>query len=96
MSEYSSVVVPAYNEEVTLVRVIHKLLVVPHLLEIVIVNDCSNNSTGDIAEELARRRITTKRRGPPHPCGQHRNSAAHTPKKCPGSGAPANDSSTDW
>jgi len=54
MSECLSVVVPAYNEEVTLVPVIHKLLAVPHLLEIVIVDDCSNDRTGDMAEELSR------------------------------------------
>jgi glycosyltransferase involved in cell wall biosynthesis len=54
MTECLSVVVPAYNEEATLVPVIQKLLAVPNLLEIVIVDDCSKDHTGDIAEELAR------------------------------------------
>lgn len=54
MSECLSVVVPVYNEEATLLPVIHKLLGVPHLLEIVIVNDCSDDRSGDIAEELVR------------------------------------------
>jgi glycosyltransferase involved in cell wall biosynthesis len=54
MTECLSVVVPAYNEEVTLVHVIQELLAIPHLLEIVIVDDCSKDRTGEIAEELAR------------------------------------------
>jgi glycosyltransferase involved in cell wall biosynthesis len=48
-----SVVVPAYNEENTLARVVEKLLAVPHLLEVVIVNDCSTDRTLDIAQQLA-------------------------------------------
>jgi len=31
-----------------------RLLAVPHLLEVVIVNDCSTDCTGTMAEELAR------------------------------------------
>lgn len=54
MSDCLSIVVPAYNEAVTLVLVIQKLLTVPHLLEIVIVDDCSTDKTGDTALELAR------------------------------------------
>jgi glycosyltransferase involved in cell wall biosynthesis len=54
MTDCLSVVVPAYNEEDTLVIMIQKLLAVPHLLEIVIVDDCSNDRTGEIAEEFAR------------------------------------------
>jgi glycosyltransferase involved in cell wall biosynthesis len=44
---------PAYNEEATLRFVVEKVLRIPHLLEIVIVNDCSRDQTGKIAEELA-------------------------------------------
>ena len=54
MSECLSIVMPAYNEEATLESVVEKVLTVPHLLEVVIVNDCSSDSTGKIAEELAR------------------------------------------
>jgi glycosyltransferase involved in cell wall biosynthesis len=54
MTECLSVVVPAYNEEATLVPVIQKLLAIPNLLEIVIVDDCSKDKTGEIAEGLAR------------------------------------------
>jgi glycosyltransferase involved in cell wall biosynthesis len=47
-----SVVVPAYNEEDTLAKVIEQLLLVPHLHEIIIVDDCSSDRTFDIAESL--------------------------------------------
>lgn len=53
MSACLSVVIPAYNEEATLVAVVQRILAVPHLLEAVIVNDCSTDRTGDMAEELA-------------------------------------------
>lgn len=48
-----SVVVPVYNEEQTLSMVIGKLLPIPHLLEIVIVDDCSTDRTAEIAQKLA-------------------------------------------
>jgi glycosyltransferase involved in cell wall biosynthesis len=48
-----SVVVPAYNEEATLASVVEKLLAVPHLLEVVIVDDCSNDRTHEVAQALA-------------------------------------------
>jgi glycosyltransferase involved in cell wall biosynthesis len=51
--ECLSVVVPAYNEEATLVAVIQRVLSIPHLVEVVIVDDGSSDRTGDIAEELA-------------------------------------------
>lgn len=49
-----SVVVPAYNEESTLATVVRRLLLVPDLLEVIIVDDCSNDKTAAIAEELSR------------------------------------------
>lgn len=48
-----SVVVPVYNEEATLGEVVSKVLRVPHLLEIIIVDDCSTDGTADIARALA-------------------------------------------
>jgi glycosyltransferase involved in cell wall biosynthesis len=48
-----SVVVPAYNEEKTLAAVTERLLLVPHLHEIVIVDDCSTDHTPAITRRLA-------------------------------------------
>ncbi|MBV8436181.1 MAG: glycosyltransferase family 2 protein [Silvibacterium sp.] len=55
-SQYSvqlSIVVPAYNEESTLRTVVQKLLRVPHLHEIIIVDDCSKDRTHEIATLLS-------------------------------------------
>ena len=48
-----SVVVPAYNEETTLAHVVGKLLMLPHLLEVIVVDDCSTDSTPEVARRLA-------------------------------------------
>jgi glycosyltransferase involved in cell wall biosynthesis len=48
-----SVVVPAYNEEATLFEVVARLLAVQQAGEIVIVDDCSTDRTGAIANQLA-------------------------------------------
>jgi glycosyltransferase involved in cell wall biosynthesis len=48
-----SIVVPAFNEEATLARVVEKLIHVPYLFEIVIVDDCSTDKTLEIARQLA-------------------------------------------
>jgi glycosyltransferase involved in cell wall biosynthesis len=48
-----SVVVPAYNEEATLATIIKKVATIPNLLEIIIVDDCSNDRTEEIGRRLA-------------------------------------------
>jgi glycosyltransferase involved in cell wall biosynthesis len=53
MSKPLSVVVPAYNEESTLEEIIQRLLVLPEVLEVIIVNDCSRDDTAAIADRLA-------------------------------------------
>jgi glycosyltransferase involved in cell wall biosynthesis len=50
---YLSVVVPAYNEEATLATVVGKLLALPQLLEVIIVDDHSRDRTHEIALGLA-------------------------------------------
>lgn len=54
MSDCLSIVIPAYNEENTLVAVTQSVLGVPGVLEVVIVDDCSTDRTGEVACELAR------------------------------------------
>jgi glycosyltransferase involved in cell wall biosynthesis len=64
-----SVVIPAYNEERTLQKLVLKLLRLPSLHEIIIVDDCSEDKTSEIALSLAAEyaRVVTlrhpKRRG---------------------------------
>jgi glycosyltransferase involved in cell wall biosynthesis len=50
-----SVVVPVYNEEKTLSVVVKKLLGIPHLLEIIIVDDGSTDATCEVATALMNR-----------------------------------------
>jgi glycosyltransferase involved in cell wall biosynthesis len=48
-----SVVIPAYNEEATLSSIVRKVLEIPHLLEIVIVDDNSTDGTARVGQRLA-------------------------------------------
>lgn len=48
-----SVVVPAFNEERTIAKVIENVLKIPCLLEIIVVDDCSTDTTPSIVAELA-------------------------------------------
>lgn len=47
-----SVVVPVFNEEKTLATIVQKLVLLPRLLEIVVVDDCSTDKTPQILEDL--------------------------------------------
>jgi glycosyltransferase involved in cell wall biosynthesis len=48
-----SVVIPVFNEEATLHDVVQKVLLVPHLLEIIIVDDGSRDGTAEVAQAIA-------------------------------------------
>jgi len=48
-----SVVIPVYNEEVSLAEVVRKLLLLPQLLEVVIVDDCSTDRSAAVAQSLS-------------------------------------------
>ena len=54
MTECLSVVIPAYNEEATIIGVVQRVLGIPQVHEVIIVNDCSLDNTGRIATELSR------------------------------------------
>ena len=47
-----SVVVPVYNEEATLDEIVRKLLTIPYMLEIIVVDDCSTDRSAEIARAL--------------------------------------------
>src|SRR5690349_7362360 len=49
-----SVVIPAYNEERTLARVVTKVLALDCVQQVVIVNDCSSDRTPQVADSLAK------------------------------------------
>jgi glycosyltransferase involved in cell wall biosynthesis len=53
MQNRLSVIVPAFNEAKTISTVVEKLLRVPNLFEIIIVDDCSSDETPRIAQGLA-------------------------------------------
>jgi glycosyltransferase involved in cell wall biosynthesis len=71
-----SVVIPAYNEETTLASVVNKLLQLPQLLEVIIVDDCSSDQTAEIGTELANTdsRVSYIR----HPCNAGKTKALKT------------------
>lgn len=49
-----SVIMPAYNEEATIEEAVRRLHEVPLRLEIIAVNDCSTDRTGEILDRLRR------------------------------------------
>jgi len=48
-----SVVIPAYNEAGTLLEVVRKVISVPGLLEVIIVDDCSTDGTSEVIRQLS-------------------------------------------
>jgi len=48
-----SVVMPAYNEEATIDAICRRVLELPELAELIIVDDCSTDRTSEIAAQLA-------------------------------------------
>jgi glycosyltransferase involved in cell wall biosynthesis len=48
-----SVVIPVYNEEATLSEVVSRVLTIPYLLEVIIVDDCSTDSSAGVARMLS-------------------------------------------
>ena len=48
-----SVVIPVYNEADTLMEVVRKVVALPGLLEVVIVDDCSTDDTPNVIQQLA-------------------------------------------
>jgi glycosyltransferase involved in cell wall biosynthesis len=48
-----SVLIPVYNEEATLRRVVERVVQLPFAVEIVVVDDCSTDATPEIGEALA-------------------------------------------
>jgi len=48
-----SVVIPAYNERNTLPVIVGKLLALPQLLEVIIVDDCSTDGSDMVGRNLA-------------------------------------------
>jgi len=48
-----SVVIPVYNEESSLAEIVGKLLQIPELLEIIIVDDCSTDRSAEVARSLS-------------------------------------------
>jgi glycosyltransferase involved in cell wall biosynthesis len=52
-SKCLSVVMPVYNEESSLAEVVGKLLLIPQLLEVIIVDDCSTDRSAEVARSLS-------------------------------------------
>ena len=49
-----SLVIPAFDEEATLAKVVQRVVALPFVSEVIIVNDCSRDKIGDMAEILTR------------------------------------------
>ena len=60
-----SVVIPVYNEAATLAEVLNKVLAIPHLLEVIVVDDGSTDETAELAGAVMARdsRVRLERLG---------------------------------
>jgi len=76
MEDCLSVVIPAYNEQATLLSVVRRVLMQPHVLEVIVVNDCSKDETGRIADEIAR--METRVKVAHHPANRGKTEAVKT------------------
>ena len=63
-----SVVIPAYNEQATLRQVVETVLQLPCVLEVIVVDDCSQDATPAIVADLSR--IHPQVRGIRHEIGR--------------------------
>jgi glycosyltransferase involved in cell wall biosynthesis len=52
---YLSIVVPVYNEEPTIAALVDRLVKLPGLLEVIVVDDCSSDRTPQILDQLKSR-----------------------------------------
>lgn len=50
-----SVVMPAFNEEATIQQVLEQVLRLPYQLEVIVIDDCSKDRTGELAQAVAAR-----------------------------------------
>ena len=71
-----SVVMPVYNEESTLANVVQRVVALPFVSEVIIVNDCSRDKSGEIAEDLRRRHPAVKVVN--HQCNRGKTEALRT------------------
>ena len=55
-----SVIIPVYNEDATLEGVVREVLELPHLLELIIVDDCSSDRTATVAQKLATEHVQVR------------------------------------
>jgi glycosyltransferase involved in cell wall biosynthesis len=55
-----SIVIPVYNEEATLAKLVERVQAAPYEKELILVDDCSRDRSGAIMDELARRHANVR------------------------------------